>query len=62
MEIMHVVAILLIVASVLALIGLLIGAIFNLQIKEEARETLWRVFWAGLIAGGIILYFFRWRF
>ena len=49
------VGILLIFFGILAIIGLLGGAFFNLQIEEKSRRTLWGIFWAGLIVGGILL-------
>jgi len=40
--------------SLIAAIALLIGAVFDLNVSDTARNTLWGIFWAGLITGGIL--------
>lgn len=40
--------------SIIAAIALLVGAIFDLKVSDTARATLWGIFWAGLITGGIL--------
>ena len=40
--------------SLVAAIALLIGAVFDLDVSNDARNTLWGIFWAGLITGGIL--------
>lgn len=42
--------------AMIAAIALLIGAIFDIKVSDSARSTLWGVFWAGLIVGGILFY------
>lgn len=44
--------------SLIALVGLLVGAIFNLGVSDSTRETLWKIFWAGLVVGGVLLFVF----
>ena len=46
----------LVVVGVIAALGLLIGAIFDLGISQGSRDTLWRVFWTGLLAGLALVY------
>ena len=42
--------------SLIAAIALLIGAVFDLKVSDTARSTLWGIFWAGLITGGILFF------
>jgi len=42
--------------SLIAVIALLIGAVFDLKVSDAARRTLWGIFWAGLITGGILFF------
>lgn len=42
--------------SLVAAIALLIGAVFDLKVSDAARSTLWGIFWAGLITGGIFFF------
>jgi hypothetical protein len=42
--------------SLIAAIGLLIRAVFDLKVSDTAQSTLCGIFWAGLITVGILFF------
>lgn len=47
--------------SVISLMGLMVGALLNWETKKESRNTLWGVFWAGLVISGILIYIYSYQ-
>jgi hypothetical protein len=56
LQILNVTGIILVLLGVAAAVGLVVGAVFNLQVSREARRTLWWVFWGTLSVGIFLVY------